>query len=524
MSAISADIPHASSAWRRSLVCLGVVIGALLLVFQETAVLMVGIWSRSDTFAHAFLVPPITLWLIWRERHALAALSPKPQPWVLPFVGLALLAWLLGHLAAVNAITQLALVTLLVLCVPAVLGMQVARAILFPLAFLFFCVPIGEFLLPVLMDATADFTVTAVQMSGVPVYREGLQFVIPSGRWSVVEACSGVRYLIASFMVGSLFGFLNYSSNRKRWIFIVVSLTVPLLANWLRAYMIVMIGHLSNNKLAVGVDHLIYGWVFFGVVIMAMFLIGARWADPDAGPMHVAASSPEGQAAASGGLTGAVAAVTAALLLMFLVPQAVLARLERSQAAATKPKLVLPDSLAGTAAVPPASDWKPTFAGAAVEAGRSYAAGAQTVGLYIAYYRAQTYQHKLVSSDNVLVMSNDPHWNRLNTVALDLHYQGELLRAQLSALAGAEHQGQAVRPMLTVMQLYWINGRLTSSDHWAKVLGVLGRLTGQGDDGAAIFFSVPIEPESGGKQVLGAFAEAHLNAVAELLQKTRAER
>jgi len=39
---------------------------------------------------------------------------------------------------------------------------------------------------------------------------------------------------------------------------------VPIIANWLRAYMIVMIGHLSGNKLAVGVDHLIYGWLFFG--------------------------------------------------------------------------------------------------------------------------------------------------------------------------------------------------------------------------------------------------------------------
>ncbi len=43
--------------------------------------------------------------------------------------------------------------------------------------------------------------------------------------------------------------------------------------------MIVMIGHLSGNKLAAGVDHLIYGWVFFGIVIMAMFAIGARWSE-----------------------------------------------------------------------------------------------------------------------------------------------------------------------------------------------------------------------------------------------------
>ena len=52
------------------------------------------------------------------------------------------------------------------------------------------------------------------------MYREGLQFVIPSGNWSVVEACSGVRYLIASVMVGTLFAYLNYSTMRRRLIFV----------------------------------------------------------------------------------------------------------------------------------------------------------------------------------------------------------------------------------------------------------------------------------------------------------------
>ena len=131
---------------------------------------------------------------------------------------------------------------------------------------------------------TADFTVAALRASGIPVYREGLQFVIPSGSWSVVEACSGIRYLMASFMVGSLFAYLNYRSWRRRLAFVAVSLVVPIVANWLRAYMIVMLGHLSGNTLAVGVDHLIYGWVFFGIVIMAMFMVGARWSEPDAQP------------------------------------------------------------------------------------------------------------------------------------------------------------------------------------------------------------------------------------------------
>jgi exosortase/archaeosortase family protein len=107
-------------------------------------------------------------------------------------------------------------------------------------------------------------------------------------------------------MVGTLFAYLNYSLAWKRWAFVGLSILVPIVANWVRAYMIVMIGHLSGNKLAVGVDHLIYGWVFFGVVIGIMFVVGARWADPapaedGSGP---APAAPPGRSATSAARRG----------------------------------------------------------------------------------------------------------------------------------------------------------------------------------------------------------------------------
>jgi exosortase/archaeosortase family protein len=165
--------------------------------------------------------------------------------------------------------------------VPAVLGWTVARRIAFPLFFLLFAVPFGDFTQPKLMEWTAHATVFGLRLTGVPVFSEGQNLVIPSGSWSVVEACSGVRYLIASVTVGTLFAYLTYSSLKRRLLFVGVSIIVPIIANWLRAYMIVMLGHLSGNRLAVGVDHLIYGWVFFGVVILAMFWIGARWREDE---------------------------------------------------------------------------------------------------------------------------------------------------------------------------------------------------------------------------------------------------
>jgi exosortase len=69
-----------------------------------------------------------------------------------------------------------------------------------------------------------------------------------------VEACSGVRYLISSVTLGCLYAYLTYQSTKKRLLFIAVSIVVPIIANGLRAYMIVMIGHLSGMELATGGD------------------------------------------------------------------------------------------------------------------------------------------------------------------------------------------------------------------------------------------------------------------------------
>jgi exosortase/archaeosortase family protein len=106
----------------------------------------------------------------------------------------------------------------------------------------------------------------------------------------VVEGCSGVRYLIASITVGTLDAYLNYTELRKRILFVLLSIVVPIIANGLRAYMIVMIAHLSDGRLAHGIDHFIYGWVFFGLVILLLFWLGSFWRDET--PVGVAAARP----------------------------------------------------------------------------------------------------------------------------------------------------------------------------------------------------------------------------------------
>ncbi len=505
-------------AWRGTLLALGLALAAVLLLYRDTAAAMVSIWARSETFTHAFLVPPIVLWLIWQRRRELAALTPRPSPWLLLPVALTGAGWLLGDMATVNALTQLALVALIVLCVLAIVGVRASRPMWFALGFLFFAVPVGEFLMPTLMTWTADFTVAALRLSGIPVYREGLNLIIPSGAWSVVEACSGVRYLIASLMVGTLYAYLNYRSTKRRLVFVGVALLVPIVANWLRAYMIVMLGHLSGNKLAVGVDHLIYGWVFFGVVILLMFAIGSRWAEAPTDEAEAPLPAASGAAPAA---TGGLWAVAAAAVLLFALPHYV-ARLADAAVATGTPHLAPVAPAPGWRMAAGEGDgWKPAFVEPAGELQARYASAEGEVGLYVAYYRRQDYERKLVSSQNMLVRSNDLKWAVAATGLRTLELPGGAVTLRTARLRPASLGGAPDGSRLAVRQLYWVNGRLTQGDASARLWGALYRLMGRGDDAAAIVVHAHEARAGEQEAVLDAFLQAHLGAIEAQLRRTR---
>ncbi|MBK8893864.1 MAG: exosortase A [Propionivibrio sp.] len=494
-----------------ALLAMAVTLLAILVVYRETALSMVAIWERSETFTHGFLVPPITLWLIWRLRKDVAVLAPRPNVWVLLVLGCAGFVWLLAELATVAVLSQFALTTMLVLAVPAILGLPVARRIAFPLAFLYFAVPFGEFALPQLMEWTAHFTVLGLRLSGIPVYREGLHFIIPSGSWSVVEACSGVRYIIASLTVGTLFAYLTYHSLKRRLAFVCVAIVVPVIANWMRAYMIVMIGHLSGNKLAVGVDHLIYGWLFFGVVIVLMFWIGSRWREDEHPPAIGRADSADSTSVNSQSSSPVVGLAAIVVALIWPLAEWQIDRNIPPQVTYIEPF----EAIAGWNVTEKFTDWSPSFTNPSTSLQSAFGSDGRTIGLFVGYYRNQEHNRKLVSANNVIVANNDPKWLRVASGLKQLDIGKEAISVRTAELRSTDTQ------RIEVWQWYWINGHQTSSDLVAKAYTALSRLVGHGDDSAVILVYAPKEQ---GDTSLEAFVQVAEPAIMNALDRTRDKR
>lgn len=459
------------------------------LAFADTWMSMARQWSLSPAYAHGAAVVPIAAWLAWRLRGRLAGLPDAPDVrGALAFVGAALL-WLLGRLADIELVADLAAVAAL----PAVVlwrhGRAITRALAFPLGFLLFAVPAGDALVPTLTAWTADATEFALRATGVPVRREGTLLELPTGRWSVVEACSGLHYLVVAVVLATLFGHLHLRSTGRRLVLVAAMVALSLLANWLRAFATVMGGHLSSMRWGTGDEHLVLGWGLFGATMLAAFALARRFADVPAQASEGAAGSTPvpgaaPQAASAGGRSPAAGAAdrgtTRALVLGALaIAVSVLGARQLAGGALDG----VPRTGFEAAARAALGAFEPVRPGPVPAYGGERAAvrgrWADGVEFAIGYWAAQSAGRELVAQGNRLVPE------RAGLVALGP-----------TALRTAEglpvHEWLLRGPGGSVRGWTWFvaDGRAATGATAAKLAGLAGTLAGRGDHAALGWLAV----------------------------------
>ena len=479
-------------------------------LYFSTIESIVSIWNSSETFAHGYVILPISLWLIWRRRANFSALPPTPWWPALALLALLGAGWLVAHIGEVQVVTQYAFVAMFPVIALAVFGPRLALSLTFPLLFLLFAVPFGEIFVGPLIEHTANFTVAAVRAVGIPVLRNGTRFELPTGSWSVVEACSGVRYLISSITLGCLYAYLTFRSTRRRLLFVALAIVVPVIANWLRAFMIVMIGHLSGMALATGVDHLIYGWLFFGLVMFLMFWIGSFWREDEEPTPAPAPAAPRATQA-----TGRMAPLVITLLVLVAVWPAFA---QYNARANTNPR---PVALAAPridwAAAPAFAGWTPAYQGPNASYNGVFRQDGAPVALHVLYYRNQGPHHALVSSVNALAGPKDP-WHEIGNAGITDNLAGRPLALRETRMAGPNGAH------MLVWQWMSIDGHLTASNIAGKLWQTRAKLLFRGDDGAAVVLAAPYDADPAvARTALRAFAASQGVAIDAALATTRAQ-
>ncbi len=251
------------------------------LTFYRGLLAAVDVWWTSEIYHHCFLVLPISVWLIYLKRDDLIKTEKNINYLALPLIVFLLLLQVFGVAGDIKLFQYVATFAIIPCLVLFFIGLKGSLTILFPLFFLIFAIPVGDELIPILQNITADLSVFFLNFTPITIFREGLYIEIPNGKFVVAEACSGISFLIVSLVFGSLYSYLYMKSPAKKAVFVGLSIAVPIIANALRVMGIVIIGDVWGMEYAGGTDHLIYGGVFYCFVLFLLIMIGEKIKDKD---------------------------------------------------------------------------------------------------------------------------------------------------------------------------------------------------------------------------------------------------
>jgi len=444
---------------------------AIPVLMSPTVRAMVQTWYESNSFNHCFLIVPMAAYLAWQRRDKLQHATVAPDWRGIVIIAVAAAAWLLGDATGTLIVQEISVVLMLQALVLAIFGRSVVQIFLFPLLYLYFAVPFGLEFVPPLQTATAFLAVGLLKLVGVPVFSDGYLISIPGADWYVADACSGVRYVISSLALGGLFAGLMYVSWWRRGLVLVVAIVVPILANGIRAFGIILLAYMTDNKLATGIDHLIYGWIFFTLVSAVVLAIGMMFREVPADQAAQKRQAPF--------LVKSLVPCLFSAALVLVVVGAARAYGDHIDAHPDQSVRLNPPDIAGYQATVENTEDRllPVFNGADLMLKASYQHGDETLHLRLGYYlsegrdaQAISPNHELAGAPEATIVGKGSEAVAIAGVATSVRYQRIFV----------EGRGRII------WYWFWVDGRVTGDPYWAKLLEAKAKLLGGRQSAAVI--------------------------------------
>lgn len=457
------DIFSAFRSFRSALIgdpgrlLIGTVVVSMLLtmfIYRQSMAGMVELWSLT-TYQHCWLIFPVSLALLWNDRDRLQTSRMQPDMAGLAVLAVLVLLWLLAIRVGVQIIEQLSVILMIPATIWSVWGHRAVRRAAFPLLFLAAAVPIGESIIPFLMAGTADVATMLLQLSGVPVYRQGMFLSLPGGEFEVADVCSGLRYLLAGLCTAILFAYFNYASAAKRVLFIAITAVAFVVVNGFRAFIVMYVASATQMRVFAGRDHVYFGMLLFCAFIVLMILVGARFADEPQRDIPANNDAPGPRRIA------APAMIAAVILVMFTGP-AVLAG-AKSLVPAQHAELSMPELRDCSEPGLWKPQWTPLMVGADSERKSTYICGDMEVSLYVAKYDQQRQGKELISTQNRIWPHEQRRIAELSSVDADINGGNVTVRQ-------VHIPGQNVSSLIW----YWfdVDGLATGSEFRVKLLEI----------------------------------------------------
>jgi len=350
-------------------------------------------WNASPV-AHGYLIAAIFAWLLWRDAGlGMPARSRVPPIYMLALIACSLL-WLFAVQAGFQALEFLVLPLLAWAALAASWGTSTARRAAFPVAMLYFAMPLWGLVNWPFQWATVYAVRFALRLFDIPAYFDANHVHIPAGTFEIAGGCSGLHFVVVGAALATLLGELRGDDWRGRFKLLALAIGLSVLTNWVRVFTIILAGHFTHMQhYLVTRSHYGYGWLLFAVALAAFFVLERRI--PVRSPQAPPRQESQRAAAPAPGLS----AISAPLVMVVLGITALWHEAALRPADARLPPVAPPS---GWTTGP--TGWKPVFSGIDLEQASALISPAGSrVDVYQGLYRTQRQGKELSGYDNSLV-------------------------------------------------------------------------------------------------------------------------
>ncbi len=268
-----------SFVWKNPLVW-WVIVGVTAVLagyaFLDTIQDMMYRWDTQEEYGYGYLIPVITLFLIWQRKNQLAEIEFHPSLAGLLLVVFGGAVFFLGAAATTHTLSQYGLVVTIMGVALSLLGWRAFKIVAIPLALLFFMVPLPPFIYNTLSTKlqliSSEIGVAVIRLFGISVYLEGNVIDLGSFKLQVVEACSGLRYLFPLVSLSFMAAYIYHGALWKKAIIFLSSIPITVLMNSFRIGVIGVLVEYGGPGQAEGFLHDFEGWIIFMACISILVL------------------------------------------------------------------------------------------------------------------------------------------------------------------------------------------------------------------------------------------------------------
>ncbi|WP_199453823.1 exosortase [Marinobacter sp. bablab_jr008] len=252
-----------------------IIFGALFILLSENLARIGDRWLKFDeSYSHGFLLLLVSIILVVKKLKT-EPRNPGFYPWWLfPFF-LALLGYALGGILRVEALQDLLLIPITLSAFAILLGWEQVRGLVLPVGVIFFAMPFWDYISWPLQLITVAVNEVWLGLLGIDFRIDGIYVYLTGiGVFEVAHGCSGLRYFLVGLSLSVLYGELNLKTILSRSVLMLAAVSLALLANWIRVFVIIYMGYETNMQSGLIAEHDNFGWWVFGVTLVPLFLFG----------------------------------------------------------------------------------------------------------------------------------------------------------------------------------------------------------------------------------------------------------